>query len=213
MARDDHFAGSRSQPIHDAIEQCAFAAPIRPQQHEPFAGMQIDRNVFDNRSRAIARAQSEDLQHRVAHGTRLGRMLHRSATASAVQPTSALIVPTAAETRKETLNTISSNPSIALPAAINPHAGSRKARVSVLVRIGAGASQRRAARLTEITALDSNTIANSTPNSAMAIIASSAFVPMGIMTRTGMTARATPLGCAHANICLTGQPPRLRSDG
>src|SRR6202012_3009181 len=100
MARDDHFAGSRSQPIHDAIEQCAFAAPIRPQQHEPFAGMQIDRNVFDNRSRAIARAQSEALPARGAHGTRLGPMLHSCPTATAVQPTRALSVPTAAQTRK-----------------------------------------------------------------------------------------------------------------
>ncbi len=51
------------------------------------------------------------------------------------------------------------------------------------------------------------------PNRAIATMAASAVVPSGIMTRIGIVARATILGCAQANAWRIGQLPSALEEG
>ena len=98
-------------------------------------------------------------------------------------------------------------------ATITAQAGSRNARITAPRYTGKGASQLRAARLAKTTADHKSKSAPMVPNIAITTMAASAVVPIGIMTRIGIEARDTILGCAHANIWRIGQAPSARSEG
>ncbi len=129
------------------------------------------------------------------------------------QPNTAVHAPTSAEVRYETLTTNSSNASIALAATITAQAGSKNARITSPDRTGRGANQRRAKPLTDMTPDHTSKSAPNIPNMAITTMAESAVVPSGMMTRIGIVARETILGCAQAKAWRIGQLPSALKAG